>query len=62
MSFGKHPGTRGRVILLHNHPSGNPAPNEEDIESPEARYRSTLGIKVYDRTSAGSAYLFADDG
>jgi DNA repair protein RadC len=54
------------VILLHNHPSGNPAPSEEDIRITRQLVEAgrLLGVKVYDHIIlAGSAYRsFADDG
>src|SRR4030042_2638670 len=38
------------VILLHNHPSGNPNPSEEDIRITKQLVESggVMGIKVYD--------------
>ena len=54
------------VILIHNHPSGNPAPSEEDIRITRQLVEAgkLLGIKVYDHIIlAGNTYRsFADDG
>lgn len=38
------------VILIHNHPSGNPAPSEEDLRITKqlAEAGRVMGIKVYD--------------
>jgi DNA repair protein RadC len=53
------------VILIHNHPSGNPAPSEEDIRITRQLVEAgrLLGIKVYDHIIlAGSTYRsFADE-
>jgi len=54
------------VILIHNHPSGNPAPSEEDIQITRQLVEAgrLLGIKVYDHIIlAGNIYRsFADEG
>lgn len=54
------------VILLHNHPSGNPDPSEEDIRITKQLVEAgrLLGIKVYDHIIlAGETYRsLADDG
>ncbi|OGP73597.1 MAG: hypothetical protein A2V86_13135 [Deltaproteobacteria bacterium RBG_16_49_23] len=54
------------VILLHNHPSGNPAPSEEDIRITKQLLEAgrVMGIKVYDHIIlAGEDYRsLADDG
>jgi DNA repair protein RadC len=54
------------VILLHNHPSGNPAPSEEDIRITKQLVEAgrVMGIKVYDHIIlAGEDYRsLADDG
>ncbi|MBS3907468.1 MAG: DNA repair protein RadC [Syntrophaceae bacterium] len=54
------------VILLHNHPSGNPNPSEEDIRITKqlAEAGRVMGIKVYDHIIvAGEDYRsLADDG
>ncbi len=54
------------VILLHNHPSGNPAPSEEDLRVTKQLVEAgrLLGIKVYDHIiMAGEDYRsLADDG
>lgn len=54
------------VILIHNHPSGNPNPSEEDIQITRRLVEAgrLLGIKVYDHIIlAGEEYRsLADDG
>jgi DNA repair protein RadC len=54
------------VILLHNHPSGNPAPSEEDIRITRqiAEAGRVMGIKVYDHIIVGgeSHRSLADEG
>jgi DNA repair protein RadC len=54
------------VILIHNHPSGNPAPSEEDLRITRQLVEAgrLLGIKVYDHIIlAGETYRsFADEG
>jgi DNA repair protein RadC len=54
------------VILLHNHPSGNPSPSEEDLRITKQLVEAgrVMGIKVYDHIIlAGEDYRsLADDG
>jgi DNA repair protein RadC len=54
------------VILLHNHPSGNSNPSEEDLRITKQLVEAgrLLGIKVYDHIIlAGDSYAsFADQG
>ncbi len=54
------------IILLHNHPSGNPAPSEEDLRMTKQLVEAgrLLGIKVYDHIIlAGDIYRsLADEG
>jgi DNA repair protein RadC len=54
------------VILLHNHPSGNPNPSEEDLRITKQLVEAgrVMGIKVYDHIIlAGEEYRsLADDG
>ena len=54
------------VILLHNHPSGNPNPSEEDIRITKQLVEAgrVMGIKVYDHIIlAGEDYRsLADEG
>ena len=54
------------VILIHNHPSGNPAPSEEDLRITKqlVEVGRLLGIKVYDHIIlAGDHYQsLADEG
>ena len=44
------------VVLVHNHPSGNPAPSSEDFETTERLIRAgrLLGIEVVDHIVTGS--------
>ncbi len=54
------------VVFVHNHPSGNPAPSEED-KRVTRRLKSaceTVGINVLDHIIVGSSgyYSFADSG
>lgn len=55
------------VILVHNHPSGNPAPSEADLQTTERLVRAgrLLGIEVVDHIVTGtdsyySMYLRGD--
>jgi len=43
------------VILLHNHPSGNPTPSEDDIRITKQMVEAgrVMGIKVYDHIIVG---------
>jgi DNA repair protein RadC len=54
------------VILLHNHPSGNPAPSEDDIRITRQLVEAgkVMGIKVYDHIIVGEKdhRSLADDG
>ena len=54
------------IILMHNHPSGNPSPSEEDLRITKQLVEAgrLLGIKVYDHIIlAGESYRsLADDG
>jgi len=54
------------IILIHNHPSGNPSPSEEDLRITRQLVEAgrLLGIKVYDHVIlAGESYRsLADDG
>jgi len=54
------------VILIHNHPSGNPSPSEEDLRITKQLVEAgrLLGIKVYDHIIlAGEGYRsLADEG
>jgi DNA repair protein RadC len=54
------------IILIHNHPSGNPSPSEEDLRITRqlAEAGRLLGTKVYDHIIlAGESYRsLADDG
>ncbi len=54
------------IILMHNHPSGNPAPSDEDLRITKQLVDagSLLGIKVHDHIIlAGERFRsFADEG
>jgi len=54
------------IILVHNHPSGNPSPSEEDLRITKQLIEAgrLLGIKVYDHIIlAGESYRsLADEG
>lgn len=53
------------VILLHNHPSGNPTPSEEDLRITRQLVEAgkVMGIKVYDHLIlAGEDYRSLADG
>lgn len=59
-------GNAASIILLHNHPSGDPIPSAEDLEITR-RLREVgeiIGIKVLDHVIIGdSRYIsFVDDG
>ena len=54
------------LILVHNHPSGDPAPSEEDVKLTRQMIRagSALGIPVVDHVIIGDGrhFSFADAG
>ena len=54
------------ILLIHNHPSGNPSPSEEDIRITKQLVEAgrLLGIKIYDHIIlAGDSYRsLADEG
>jgi DNA repair protein RadC len=58
--------TASAMILVHNHPSGDPSPGPEDIDLTKKlrAAASTLGIKLFDHVVAGDDdfYSFADRG
>ena len=51
------------VILLHNHPSGDPTPSDEDKAFTQQIKRSCddLGIKLHDHIIIGSDRFFSFD-
>ncbi len=54
------------VILIHNHPSGDPTPSNEDVSLTKNMYEAgrILGIEVLDHVVIGAAdyFSFADNG
>jgi DNA repair protein RadC len=58
--------TAAGIILIHNHPSGNSSPSEEDLRITKQLVEAgrLLGIKVYDHIiMAGEDYRsLADEG
>jgi len=54
------------LILIHNHPSGNPAPSREDYQVTENLYRAggIVGIDLSDHIIIGDRtyFSFRDDG
>ena len=54
------------LIFIHNHPSGDPAPSEEDIQITErlCEVGKLIGIKCLDHIIIGSGryFSFADQG
>ncbi|MBS3918246.1 MAG: DNA repair protein RadC [Deltaproteobacteria bacterium] len=54
------------IILLHNHPSGNPSPSEEDLRITKQLVEAgrVMGIKVYDHIILGGEDYrsLADEG
>ena len=54
------------VLFVHNHPSGDPTPSQEDIQSTKRLYETgkILGIRVLDHVIIGSYryFSFADEG
>lgn len=53
------------LVLVHNHPSGDPAPSREDLEITQRLKEAgnILGIRILDHVIIGDSYLsFADRG
>lgn len=54
------------LVLIHNHPSGDPSPSSEDLELTQRLIRAgeTLGITIIDHVIIGDEkfYSFAEDG
>lgn len=53
------------ILLLHNHPTGDPSPSREDLEITRRIKEAgdLLGIKVLDHIIIGDSYLsFAEQG
>ncbi|MBI4384917.1 MAG: DNA repair protein RadC [Nitrospinae bacterium] len=54
------------IVLIHNHPSGDPAPSQADIEITHrvAKTGDIVGIKLIDHIIVGgnAYYSFADEG
>jgi DNA repair protein RadC len=49
------------VLLVHNHPSGEPTPSEDDVEMTQrlARVGETVGIEVLDHVIIGGKSHFS---
>ena len=49
------------VLLMHNHPSGNPAPSEEDASVTEAvkAALSGIGVRLSDHLIVGGAFVYS---
>ena len=47
------------IILIHNHPSGDPAPSNDDIEITQRLKTAgdSLGIKILDHIIVGDNYF-----
>ena len=54
------------LILIHNHPSGDPSPSQEDIQITErlCEVGKLIGIRVLDHVGIGADryFSFADEG
>ncbi|MEA3248238.1 MAG: DNA repair protein RadC [Nanoarchaeota archaeon] len=50
-----------KIILVHNHPSGNPAPSQEDLEINEklSKMGEEIGIKVLDSVIIGNGEFWS---
>jgi DNA repair protein RadC len=55
-----------KIVLIHNHPSGDPAPSQADIEITHrvSKAGEIIGIKLLDHIIIGGTefYSFADEG
>jgi DNA repair protein RadC len=55
-----------RIVLVHNHPSGDPSPSQADIEITHrvSKAGEIIGIKLLDHIIIGGTefYSFADEG
>jgi len=55
-----------KIVLIHNHPSGDPTPSPADIEITHRVYKAgeIIGIKLLDHIIIGGTeyYSFADEG
>lgn len=55
-----------KIVLVHNHPSGDPSPSQADIEITHrvSKAGDIIGIKLLDHIIIGGAefYSFADEG
>ncbi len=53
------------IILVHNHPSGDPTPSDEDLKITERMFQAgeIIGIRVLDHVIVGDThYSFKEDG
>ena len=50
-----------KLILVHNHPSGDPAPSSEDLEIAEKLFNSgeELGMRVLDSVIIGNGSFWS---
>ncbi len=55
-----------KIVLVHNHPSGDPSPSQADIEITHrvSKAGEIIGIKLLDHIIIGGTefYSFADEG
>ena len=55
-----------KIVLIHNHPSGDPSPSQADIEITHrvSKAGEIIGIKLLDHIIIGGTefYSFADEG
>jgi len=51
----------GKIILIHNHPSGDPHPSDEDLEITKKleKFGEELGIKVLDSVIIGDGNFWS---
>ena len=53
----RQPGKRRRIIVAHNHPGGDPAPSQNDIDITRKLVETgrVVGIELYDHIIIGTA-------
>lgn len=49
------------VLLIHNHPSGDPSPSEEDANATQAVQAAleSIGVQLFDHLVVGGSYAFS---